>query len=124
MGSFGQLYEALLLRNLQLAASATSPIDLDAKQQFLSVLAFNVSGSTDRSFSEAELDQCFTEYCDEFHVSYPRAKLEKELLKSGIIRKQHGRFEFKYKYAFYFFVRTVSARIVSRARRRGRRYWT
>lgn len=103
LGSFGHLYEALLTRCLD-SGGAGSGMDLDAKQQFISQLAYKLFSAENDSLEEAEFSAEYQAYCDLYHVRYPQAKVTAELLQSTILERKFGSLRFKYKYAYLFFV--------------------
>jgi hypothetical protein len=103
LGSFGHLYEALLTRCLD-SGGASSGMDLDAKQQFLSQLAFRLFSAEVDSLDEEEFGAEYQAYCDLYHVRYRVSNVTAELLRSTIIEQKFGRLRFKYKYAYLFFV--------------------
>jgi hypothetical protein len=103
LGSFGHLYEALLTRSL-IAGGSGSGMDLDAKQHFLTELAFHIFTSEDETIGASHFAEAFQKYCDVFHVTFPRERVEKELVASNTLQFRAGRYAFRYKYAFLFFL--------------------
>jgi hypothetical protein len=101
-GSYGHLYEALLTRRL--TVSSKEKKSLGQKYTFLSMLAYELFRLEKTALSEEEVRVVHARYEVEYQAPVDRQELLSELEKAQIwVRAGHD-FQFRYKYAYYFFV--------------------
>jgi hypothetical protein len=96
LGSFGHLYEALIVDALSTGPRAVA---IDAKQAFLTEYASLVFESGSATFEDA-----YSSYCAQYHVDPDRERLLQDLLNSSLLERKHGNVGFKYKYVYFYFV--------------------
>lgn len=99
-GSYGHLYEALIIRRL--AKSSREKKSLGQKYAFLSMLAYELFRLGKSALSEEEVHAVRARYESEYHVSIP-GELMPELEGAQIWVRTGNEFQFRYKYAYYFF---------------------
>lgn len=105
MGSFGHLYESMVVKNLFASSVAGRPsIDLDGKRTFLAHVAYQLFEAKVDHFSEPDWGKSFDEYAERHDVAYPKQQFLEEIFLSGLVVKQAGDVRFRYRYAYYFFV--------------------
>lgn len=95
LGSFGHLYEALIVDALSMGKRS---ITIDAKQAFLTEYASLLFQSSNATFDDA-----YTSYCAQYHVDPVRDRLLQELLDCSLLEKRQGQVGFKYKYVYFYF---------------------
>ena len=100
LGSFGHLYEAVITESLV----SRSTIPLDSKLQFLTEFAFVQHSEEQKGNSHISFQEVYDSYCARYHVRYPQQTLETDLQRSGLFENRYGHSQFKYRYAYFFFV--------------------
>lgn len=100
-GAYGYIYEALITDALMLADASTTH---DAKYVFLSLLAYRGFKNQQQFFSEEDLDEVCEKYFSEYKVRLPKHDLISKLELSLVLFRSSGRYAFRYKYIFYYFV--------------------
>lgn len=102
LGSYGQVYEALI--TAQLAKVSVKTIDIGTKITFLSRLAWRLFDSGKRCIGPSE----WVGLCDQYFADYRIRLNSEELLAScasaGVLRADEGGFRFTYGYGYCYFV--------------------
>lgn len=101
-GSYGHLYEALLTRRL--ARSSKEKKSLGQKYTILSMLAYELFKLEKSSLTEEEVRAVHTKYELDYQTAVDREHLLSELEDAQVWVRVGSDFQFRYKYAYYFFV--------------------
>lgn len=100
-GSYGLLYQVLIAQAL---STGLQRVGRDAKESFLSYLAFSMYERQQREIPEAEFRHLFSKYCEMF-MAVSLESMVKDLLDSRLIyfNSAAGLYGFKYRYVYYYF---------------------
>jgi hypothetical protein len=101
-GSYGYLYEVLI--TTALAKVSKGFTDLNAKNVFLSRLAYHLFQERRQSVSGDDIRRLSEEYFAEYGIRLNVPTILRELEEAQILRTQSGNYRFNYKYYYYYFV--------------------
>ncbi len=100
--AYGYYYEHLIRQSL--IGMRLKNEDIDAFNNYLSYLAYNLFKKGDVEFSEKEFMDFHLYFNDEFALSISFTDYCNQLIKANILSLKGRSFSFKYKYIYYFFV--------------------
>jgi len=111
--SYGYCYQSLIHIALVKNANIENE-NIDTYFNFLSEFAFFLYKNDYVFFDENILNKFFSQYHNQYHISFSFDKLKDTLLKSMIIINQEDQFKFSYKYIYYFLVARKLAEIINK----------
>ncbi|HEX8289657.1 MAG TPA: metallophosphoesterase [Pyrinomonadaceae bacterium] len=101
--NFGYFYEVFILNSLN--DNKTKSIPLDVLTTFITLLAYRMYELKRRYLEESEVDTVITEYHQSHAFKLKNDQITKLLIDAKILYiDNYGRFRFKYKMGFYYFV--------------------
>jgi hypothetical protein len=101
MGSYGYLYETLILQALSVACF--SPSETDVVMAFLSLAAFKLFVADQDYATPQDLENANGEYFKRYRVRLPQDALSR-LVDARILQRVGDDYKFRYPYYVYFFV--------------------
>lgn len=102
-GSYGYLYEFLITRAIASAKDADE-LGLDTGYKYLAELAYHLFSSGARSLSQDELGRFHNSYCVDYSLTIDAKSTWDFFLRTGMLRLEDHRWQFKYRYGFFYFV--------------------
>jgi predicted MPP superfamily phosphohydrolase len=101
-GSYGYLYEYIITKAIARVSKDLTIVDL--KYVVLSRLAYYLFEREKKRFTRQDMQQVVDEYHREYDIRQNAEQLLAELETANLIAETDGNFEFRYKYAYYYFV--------------------
>jgi hypothetical protein len=101
-GSYGYLIEVLI--TTALAKVSKGFTDLNAKNIFISRLAYHLFRTRRQTVTEAEVQRLTEQYFAEYSIRLNTASILRDLEEAQIIRGDGGNYRFSYRYYYYYFV--------------------
>lgn len=100
-GSYGQLCELLITRNLATSHRAAT---LNTKRTYLAEMAYRLFAQRAQELTEEEFAIFHQKHCCKYHLSMDREDLFRELQESAILTRLDGHYRFKYPYYQNYFL--------------------
>jgi len=100
-GSYGFLYETLILQAL--ATAGFKAPEIDVIMTFLARIAYRMFEGDREDLGEMDVDQVSRDYVEYYKIRLPRDMFDR-LDDARILHKEDGQYSFRYPYCFYFFV--------------------
>jgi predicted MPP superfamily phosphohydrolase len=101
-GSYGYIYEVLITAALSLVSSKGA--DIDTKYTFLALLAHHLFATEHDTLSSDDLNALQESYFSRYRIRLNLDKILSELVECRLLQDLNGLFQFRYKYAYYYFV--------------------
>jgi hypothetical protein len=101
-GSTGYLYEVLITTCL--ARSCSNVMELDARQNYLSELAFHLYRNSYESISDEEALAWHSQYTADYRITFAYANIRDALAAADLLVHKNGRIAFRYKYIYCYCV--------------------
>jgi hypothetical protein len=101
-GSYGYLYEYIITKAIAKISKDLTIVDL--KYVVLSRLAYYLFEREKKRFTRQDMQQVVEEYRREYDIRLNAELLLEEFESANLITGTDGNFEFRYKYAYYYFV--------------------
>jgi len=101
-GSYGYFYESIL--TMALSRESISPEDLDAKYTYLSELAWYMFKVGVKEIDEESLIEFTRKHVDNYHLTISADRLKEEIIRTRIMNKVYGNYQFIYGCFYYYFI--------------------
>jgi len=101
-GSFGYLFQRLVIDALNITKSAKPHID--RKEGILRRFAFNLFRSGENGGSKADYDAAVASYAHDIRIKVDGEAIYADLIIAKVLMAQDGRITFRHSYFFHFFV--------------------
>ena len=101
-GSYGHIYEELIIRALRKASD--EPEDVDTKYTYIARLAYYAFEKRQRFLTPEQIKDVYQEYVRLYRMTFSLERMLKELESARMLKKVDGNYQFKYKYVYYYFV--------------------
>jgi predicted MPP superfamily phosphohydrolase len=101
-GSYGYLYELIITKAIAKVSKDLTEVDL--KYVVLSKLAYYLFEKNKKRFTLPDMRQVVDDYRTEYDIGLNAEDLLRDFQLANLVTISDGNFEFRYKYAYYYFV--------------------